>query len=208
MLDGQDYPLFRFYAVDSNSTDGTPQALRNLDVAGSTVLSAPDSAFWTAATNIGVACALADGCDYILTINDDAIIPADFLKAIVGAAERGRARIVGSVIAFADAPGRLWGVGAFNDWSSGSFVQLAMAGAWDDALAQVSLSPDGLIAAHYLCGNGTLIHRSVFEEIGLYDVRHLPHYHADSEFTMRAERAGIERWVAPGARLYLSLIHI
>ncbi|MEE7459903.1 hypothetical protein MFUR16E_00355 [Methylobacterium fujisawaense] len=202
MLDGQDYPLFRFYAVDSNSTDGTPQALRNLHVAGCTVLPAPDSAFWTAATNIGVAHALADGCDYILTINDDAIIPADFLKAIVSAAERAGARIVGSVIAFADAPGRLWGVGAYNDWSSGSFVQLAMSGLWDDALAQVSLSPGGLIAANYLCGNGTLIHRSVFEEIGLYDVRHLPHYHADSEFTMRAERAGIERWVAPGARLY------
>ncbi|SFH75355.1 glycosyltransferase, partial [Methylobacterium phyllosphaerae] len=202
MLDGQDYPLFRFYAVDSNSTDGTPEALRRLDTAGCTVLSAPDSAYWTAATNIGVARALADGCDYILTINDDAIIPPNFLKTIVDAAERAKARIVGSVIAFADTPGRLWGVGAYNNWSSGSFVQTAMAGAWDDALEQIPLSPEGLIVADYLCGNGTLIHRSVFEEIGLYDVRHLPHYHADSEFTMRAELAGIERWVAPSARLY------
>ncbi|MFC6741804.1 glycosyltransferase [Methylobacterium tardum] len=202
MLDGQDYPLFRFYAVDSNSTDGTPQALRDLDVAGCTVLSAPDSAFWTAATNIGVARALADGCDYILTINDDAIIPADFLTAIVGAAERAGARIVGSVIAFANQPGRLWGVGAYNDWNSGSFVQLTMAGTEDEVLAQAPRSSSGLIAADYLCGNGTLIHRSVFEDIGLYDVRHLPHYHADSEFTMRAERAGIERWIAPDARLF------
>ncbi|CAA2160597.1 GDP-mannose-dependent alpha-(1-2)-phosphatidylinositol mannosyltransferase [Methylobacterium brachiatum] len=202
MLNEQDYPLFQFYAVDSNSTDGTPEALRSLDIAGCTVLPAPDSAYWTAATNIGVARALADGCDYILTINDDAIIPPDFLKTIVDAAERAEARIVGSVIAFADTPGRLWGVGAYNDWSSGSFVQTAMAGAWDDALEQLPSSTEGLIAADYLCGNGTLIHRSVFEEIGLYDVRHLPHYHADSEFTMRAERAGIKRWVTPMARVY------
>ncbi|WP_267406958.1 glycosyltransferase [Methylobacterium sp. GC_Met_1] len=202
MLDGQDYPLFRFYAVDSNSTDGTPEALKSLNVAGASILSAPDSAYWTAATNIGVARALADGCDYILTINDDAIIPADFLRAIVSAAERAGARIVGSVIAFANTPGRLWGVGAYNDWSSGSFVQLAMAGAWDDALDELAISSNGLMPTHYLCGNGTLIHRSVFNEIGLYDVRHLPHYHADSEFTMRAERAGIERWVAPSARLF------
>jgi glycosyltransferase involved in cell wall biosynthesis/GT2 family glycosyltransferase len=202
MLDNQDYPFFRLYVVDSNSTDGTPEALRALGLSSLVVLHAPDSAYWTAATNIGVEQALNDGCEYILTINDDAIIPPDFLTTIVRSAESAAARIVGSVISFADVPGRLWGVGAYNDWSTGSFVQLAMASAWDTALTQVPRSQEGLIPADYLCGNGTLVHRSVFHEIGLYDVKNTPHYHADSELTMRAERFRIDRWICSDARLY------
>ena len=49
----------------------------------------------------------------------------------------------------------------------------------------------------FQCGNGSLFHRTVFEQIGLYDDRWTPHYHGDSELTMRAERAGIARWVSP-----------
>lgn len=202
MLGRQNYPIFRFYAVDSASTDGTPDALRALGLPEICVLEASDAAYWTAATNLGVAQALRDGCDYILTINDDAIIPDDYLTGIVHAAVSGGAEIVGSVIAYVEDPGRLWGVGAYNDWASGAFVQLRLANSWDDAVESPADPGGGLIPADYLCGNGTLIHRSVFERIGLYDAKATPHYHADSEFTMRAEQAGIARWIAPRARLY------
>lgn len=202
MLRRQNYPVFKLYIVDSASTDGTPDALRALGLPEVSVLDASDAAYWTAATNLGVARALQDGCEYILTINDDAIIPDDYVTGIVDAAVSGAAEIVGSVIAYVEDPGRLWGVGAYNAWRSGAFLQLRLANRWDDAVDVESTLSNGLIAADYLCGNGTLIHRSVFERIGLYDAKATPHYHADSEFTMRAERAGIQRWIAPRARLY------
>ena len=202
MLGRQNYPVFKLYVVDSASTDGTPDALQALGLPEVSVLNASDAAYWTAATNLGVARALEDGCEYILTINDDAIIPDDYVTGIVDAAVSGAAEIVGSVIAYVEDPGRLWGVGAYNAWQSGAFLQLRLANRWDDAVDAESAPSNGLIAADYLCGNGTLIHRSVFERIGLYDAKATPHYHADSEFTMRAERAGIPRWIAPRARLY------
>ncbi|MCJ2135295.1 glycosyltransferase [Methylobacterium sp. J-026] len=202
MLGRQDYPVFRLYVVDSASTDGTPDALRALGLPEVSILDASDAAYWTAATNLGVARALQDGCEYILTINDDAIVPDDYVTGIVHAAVSAAAEIVGSVIAYVEDPGRLWGVGAYNAWRSGAFLQLRLASRWDDAVDAEPAQSNGLIAADYLCGNGTLIHRSVFERIGLYDAKATPHYHADSEFTMRAERAGIPRWIAPRARLY------
>lgn len=199
----QDYPLLRLYIVDSASTDGTPQALKESGLHSLQVVGVSSAKYWTGATNAGVVRALRDGCEYVLTINDDAIIPTDFVSNIVSAAVTANAKIVGSVISYADEPGRLWGVGAFNNWRTGAFVQNKYAGLWEDALDSVPLEgPSKLIRVDYLCGNGTLVHRSVFERIGLYDERRTPHYHADSEFTMRAEKAGIDRWVAPNARLY------
>ncbi len=198
----QDYPIFKLYIVDSASTDGTPEAIRALGLDVVEMLAAPDSAYWTAATNIGVQRALADGCDYVLTINDDAIVANDFLSRLVGAAQSGGARIVGAVISYANEPARLWGVGAYNDFASGAFVQTALANMAEEALRADPGAPPGLVRVDYLCGNGALFHRSVYEEVGLYDVRNTPHYHADTELTMRAERAGIARYCALDARLY------
>jgi len=198
----QDYPFFKLYIVDSASTDGTPEAIRALGLDVVEMLEAPDSAYWTAATNIGAQRALAEGCDYVLTINDDAIVANDFLSRLVGAAQDGGARIVGAIISYANEPARLWGVGAYNDFASGAFVQTGLANMAEEALRPDPDAPPGLVRVDYLCGNGALFHRSVYEEIGLYDVRNTPHYHADTELTMRAERAGIARYCALDARLY------
>ena len=199
----QDYPLFRLYIVDSASTDGTAEAIRQLALSPITVIDAPSSSYWTGSTNAGVSLALIDGCDYILTLNDDAIIPNDFISNIVAAASGRGALIVGSVISYVSEPGRLWGVGAYNSWRNGAFVQTKFANLWESALASNERNDsEDLIETEYLCGNGTLVHRSVFERIGPYDHKHTPHYHADTEFTMRAEKAGIERWISTRARLY------
>lgn len=200
MIATQDYPVFKLFMVDSNSTDGTPDALSALNLPFLTVVPAPDSAYWSAATNLGVKMALAEGYEYVLTINDDAVIADDYLSRLMHSVMETNAKIVGSVIAYVDNPGKLWGVGAYNDWNNGTFLQLGMASSWDDT---VSIPDDGtLLPIDFLCGNGTLIHASVFRRLGLYDEKRTPHYHSDSEFTMRAKRAGIKRWVSPQARLY------
>jgi len=198
----QDYPFFRLYIVDSRSTDGTPEALRALGASEIVVIDDPDWHYWTAATNSGVKAALSDGCDYILTLNDDAILPDDFITNIVEGALDSGAPIVGSVISYANEPGRLWAVGAYNNWESGAFVQTGFANVFEDALDAEERRGVDMIEVDYLCGNGTLVHKSVFDKIGLYEQRNAPHYHADSEFTMRAEKAGIERLIALRARLY------
>lgn len=200
MIARQDYPVFKLYIVDSSSTDGTPEALDDLNLAFLHVISAPDSYYWTGATNLGVKQALLDGCEYVLTINDDAIIADDYLSRMMASVVRTEARIVGSVIAYVDNPGKLWAVGAYNSWHDGAFLQLAQASKWDDETSFTS--DDALLPVDYLCGNGSLFHRSVFEQIGIYEDKWTPHYHADSEFTMRAEKAGIKRWVSPAARVY------
>lgn len=198
----QDYPVFTHYIVDSASTDGTPEAIAALGLRSVTLMAAPDSAYWTAATNIGVCQALKDGCEFILTINDDAIIAEDFLSRLVEATQAHDLKLVGSLIAYADRPNVIWGVGAYNNFESGHFVQTGFDNVPEDDFNLEIPREAQLIAVENLCGNGTLVHRSVFDAIGLYDERNTPHYHADTELTMRARAAGIQSWVAREARVY------
>lgn len=196
----QDYPLFVLYIVDSASTDGTREEIRALGADEIVVLNASASSYWTGATNVGVRQALNDGCDYVLTLNDDAVVAKDYLSCLVEATVRADERIVGSVILFADKPATVWGVGAYNDWKTGNFLQTGMAYFSEEKLTRTGTGP--LLPVDYLCGNGTLVHRSVFDAIGFYNIKYAPHYHSDTELTMRAERAGISRWVAREARVY------
>lgn len=198
----QDYPVFTHYIVDSASTDGTPEAIEALALRSVTLINAPDSAYWTAATNLGVRQALEDGCEFILTINDDAIIAEDFLTRLVEATLVHDLKLVGSLIAYADRPNRIWGVGAYNDFESGRFVQTGFGNVDEDEFNRTVPREAQLIGVENLCGNGTLVHRSVFDTIGLYDERNTPHYHADTEITMRARKAGIQSWIAREARVY------
>jgi len=198
----QDYPIFTHYIVDSASTDGTPEAITALPLRSVRLLRAGESAYWTAATNVGVRQALKDCCDFILTINDDAIVADDFLTRLVKATLAHDVKLVGSLIAYADQPNVIWGVGAFNDFESGRFVQTGFGNMTEDAFRREVPANAELVGVQCLCGNGTLVHRAVFDATGLYDERNTPHYHADTELTMRAAKANIQSWVAPEARVY------
>src|SRR5690242_2640625 len=74
----QDYPALKVYVVDSNSSDGTVSMVSECfpDVR---IIAATDHDYWAGATNLGVATALAERAEYILTINDDAVINESFV---------------------------------------------------------------------------------------------------------------------------------
>ena len=68
----QTYPNLRVLVVDSNSSDGTVAAIRTA-YPQVRVLAAGDDAYWAGATNRGLRQALAQGSEWLLTINDDEI---------------------------------------------------------------------------------------------------------------------------------------
>ena len=161
-----------------------------------TVLEAGDRDFWAGATNRGVRHALAAGTDYVLTINDDAVVPDDYVARMLALARRHDCAILGSRIDLLDEPGRIWALGTSTDWGSERFLRLAH----HDRLAsqlEPALAAAEVIQAEAMPGNGVLVRREVYDRVGLYDALWLPHYHADSEWVMRAVRRGIPAWVTP-----------
>ncbi len=196
----QSYPNLNIIVVDANSTDGTLDILyKKFPSVG--VVRTNDESYWTASSNRGVELALAKGCDYVLTINDDSYAALNYVDNLVSLAESNMLKILASRIDFFKAPGLIWSLGSYSSWGSKDLFQLSYHAVWEDALLQ-NIGGKSFVEIEAAAGNGVLIHRSVFEKIGLYDEVNMPHYHADSEFIMRARAAGILAYATPKVVVY------
>jgi GT2 family glycosyltransferase len=195
----QTYPALDLILVDSGSHDGTVEAVRDR-MPQAHILEVSENFYWAAATNAGVQYALDQGYEAILTINDDCVIQPHYVEALVGIAQKHQAPIVGSRIDYLDAPELVWALGITLDWKKHLFCLTAQ-----DCLFEslpIEIRQADLISTELLAGNGVLIDRRVYEAIGLYQAKYLPHYLADVEWTMRATRAGFPVRVTPKAIVY------
>jgi GT2 family glycosyltransferase len=196
----QTYPHLRVIVVDANSSDGTPAQIQQ-QFPQVQLLQVGDQCYWAGSTNAGVRLALAQDSDYVLTINDDAVIESDHIAQLVHLAQTQPCLILGNQINYLADRDRIWALGTYTDWGSAKFLTLAYHNVPQQDLPQ-AIGAAAVIEVDALPGNGVLIHRSVFEQVGLYQDRWLPHYHADSELIMRARQQGIAAFVTPRVTLY------
>lgn len=193
-----DYPNYRIVIVDDGSTDGTRHAIE-LNFPDTIVLQGDGNLWWSGGTNMGVRYALAHGADYILTINDDALMQPDFLTKLVEIAQSRPRAIVGCRLHCEDRRDEIWSLGTGLVFRGGEIFKLNYAGRrWDDVRHEVP-NP---FPVDTMPGNGVLIPRAVFEQVGFYDQRNMPQYHADSDLVLRARDAGFEPLIATDALLY------
>ncbi len=191
----QTYPNLQIIVVDSSSSDGTVDLVKT-QFSQVTLIEVSDREFWTGATNAGVKWALKQKIDFILTINDDAVIDPDYISKLVNLAEKYQLSILGNRIDYLAPKDRIWSLGTYSDWGTDRFLKIAYN---DVNLADLdpAILEQELIAVDTLPGNGVLIGADVFNKIGLYNAKFCPHYHGDSELIMRAKKVGIEAWIAP-----------
>ncbi|USN99882.1 MAG: glycosyltransferase family 2 protein [Phycisphaeraceae bacterium] len=194
-----DYPNLGIVVVDDGSTDGTGEAVaeRYPEV---TVLTGDGDLWWSGATNAAIRYALDEpGTDYILTINDDATYDPGFLRRMVETAMEDPRRIVGCRIHCQDEPGLLWGIGTSCVFSGVHLYRLNFGmRTWKELEGRL---PDPY-PVETMPGNGVLIPRAVFDEVGFYDERSMPQYHADSDLVLRAAKAGFKPVIALRAAIY------
>ncbi|NMF58279.1 glycosyltransferase family 2 protein [Pseudanabaena yagii] len=191
----QTYPYLQMIIVDSNSTDGTREELvqRFPEI---TLICVSDREYWTGATNAGVKAALSDCYEYILTINDDSVVEQNHVERMVEIAQKHQALILGNCINYLNNPHLIWSLGTSNQWGTAKFLSLNYHDTNLEALP-IEVRNSEIMQVDALAGNGVLISRQVFTQIGLYNENFLPHYHADSEIMMRAHSRGIKVFVSP-----------
>lgn len=189
--------------VDDGSTDGTTEMLCQDFADTVEVLHGDGSLWWTGGTNWAVETCLRAGCDYILLLNPDVILEPSTIAQLLALASHNQDPIVAPVVVRHDIPEIVWWAGskwqplfpAFPfTWVS---RYLFKAGTPTDDLPE---EPFFTSEAH---GRGVLVPTNVFDDIGLFDNEHFPHYGADTDFSFRARRAGYNILIAPQIRVRL-----
>lgn len=193
-----DYPNKHVVICDDGSTDNTFQNIQ-LNFPDVDVLRGNGNLWWSGGTNLAIHHALAKGADYILTINDDALMEPQFLREMVAIAQQNPKYIVGCRIHREDQRDRIWSLGTTPVFRGYEIFRLNFWDQrWDDIKANFT-DPYPVIT---MPGNGVLIPRAVFEEVGYFDQGKMPQYHADSDLIMRARKAGYQPVIATRAVLY------
>jgi len=186
--------------IDDGSTDGTAAYLRGQ--AGVGVLQGDGSLWWGGAIEAGlrqVLLACASG-DWIMFVNNDTEIRADFIQTLVDSARRCKPAAVGSIIRDIASPHPVLSVGARIDaWRLVVRDRLEASSEADSLLPALD---DHLHEVDALSGRGVLYPVDAFRSAGTMRARWLPHYFADYELSFRVRRQGYRLLVDDRATVF------
>lgn len=186
---------YHLVVIDDGSNDGTQEWIR-ANYPSVTILEGDGNLWWSGGINTGTRYALEIlKSDYILWWNNDITAAQDYFTVLSELLQNERPEIAGSKIYYAHDPQRVWSMGGIFNTRTGTKYMTGMGKTDCPGLSRVH-------DADWLPGMGTIIHRSVFDKIGMLDEKNFPQYHGDSDFTFRARLAGYHIRVYPRLKIW------
>jgi GT2 family glycosyltransferase len=137
---------------------------------------------WPAAINLGMEAALANGVDWTLILNNDALVAPTCLARCIEEANRyNNVAAVGPAIAFADRPDLLWFAGGeVNPW---------LAFTRHRGLMQPAASPPPSSRTGFVTGCCVVVSSDAWRSLGPFRADYFAYYE-DAEWCQRATAAG------------------
>jgi len=193
---GEDSGRFLIIVIDDGSTDNTKDWIID-HYPATRILEGDGHLWWSGGINMGIEHAINKlDCDYTLWWNNDIHCAPDYFTNLLRIVQEiSDDTIVGSKIYFADEQQIIWSMGGLFNPYSGDKYTIGMNETDSEVFEQMK-------EADWLPGMGTLVHKSVFDKIGLVNAKDFPQYHGDSDFTYRAKLAGYQIRVYPQLRIW------
>jgi len=188
----QTFTDYKIIVVVDGSTDGTINMLEE-SFKGLEVIRGNGDWWWTKSVNKGIEAAFKYNPDNILLLNDDVVLPPEYLNNVMKAANENPGCLLGSSIKDIRT-GKYTYIGTNLDWRKVRYKNLITL--YD--LEKLS----EYIPVNHLPGRGLLIPIQVFSKLGLFDTRTFPQQKADADFSLRAINAGYNLVVATNAYLF------
>ncbi len=183
----QTYQEIQIVICDDGSTDGTNEYLNSISSKLNVhVIPGTGDLWWTGGINrcIKYILNICSDSDFVLTINNDVVLDADYIEQKIHRAAELPGTIIGSVCVYQENPEIIETSGLIMNYFTCSSHNIARQG-------ELISDYNGYVKATHLPGKGVLIPATVYRKIGLYDEDNFPHYHADTDFVLSAHEAGI-----------------
>ena len=191
-----DHPRLSMIVVDNGSgPDAVARLVEGLEPTTSLILS-PENIGYAAGNNLAIERALRLGADFVWLVNPDVVVTPETLPVLIGAAgARPAAGIIGcQILEGGSRPSRVLFNGGFVDWERGGAALHRNSGDVFDE----SADPGPVFDVDYVTGAAMLVRAGVFRSVGLIPEEYFL-YFEETDFNLRATRAGWEVVVAPAA---------
>jgi len=188
----------RIVCVDNGSSDGSQQAVRER-FPHVTLIEAGANLGYSGGNNLGIRDALEHGARWVVLVNNDATVAADFVAGFQAAArERPRAGILAGKVFFANRPTTIWFAGQRVSELLGYSGRPRGYGRED--------GPDyeRVVSTGRAVGALMAISREAIDAAGVL-ADDLFAYVEDVDWALRVRDAGLEIVFAPGARAWHSI---
>ncbi|HEX9921951.1 MAG TPA: glycosyltransferase family 2 protein [Anaerolineae bacterium] len=194
-LDRLQYPNYDIVVIDNDSTDDSVSAIRAAHPQV-TLIEIGENLGFVGGNNVGLDHARTLGADYALLLNNDTEVAPEFLQLLVEAAEADpQVGIAGPLIYYFDRPDMVWSAGGAIDWAGGS---TRMLGLNEQDHGQFDAAPHPV---DFVTGCALLIKMALVEQVGMLDPRFFAYYE-ETEWCVRATRAGQKILLVPRARIW------
>ena len=191
-LQKQTFTDFEIILLDDASTNDSVAQLRAHLPQNTVFLPQSQNLGFAAANNVGIRRALADGCDWVLLLNNDTVAAPDFLQNLLANTPAGAVSC--PKMLFLDPPDEIWFAGGALDRATGKVKHLGGHQKDGPAFSQ----PQQVSFITFCC---VLLPRAVIERVGFLDET-LFMYCEDVDYCIRLGDAGVPLWFVPDAKIW------
>lgn len=166
----QDYEDHVLYIVDNASSDDTITQLEDYRDARIKLIENENNLGVATGNNQGIECAISDGCDFVLLINNDTVFEPTLLSKMLRVCVEQKVSMVTIKMMFYDEPSKIWYAGGeLNKWKgykhSHKGINEKDDGQYDKGEI-VSYAPTCCV----------LFKKEVFEEVGMIDDKYFVYF--------------------------------
>ena len=183
-----DYPSFEVVVVDNNSNDGSFENAKTQFSRSHFIRNSKNIGF-SCGNNVGIRFALEKFADYILVLNNDALLEKDTLSKLQSSAESNAIPAVINPLILNGDGRSVWFSGGKINWPKMKTLHLTQ-----------RPKSSTTYNTEYCTGCAMFISKEIFKKIGLFDERYFLYYE-DADFSVRAARAGFELKICPTAKV-------